>query len=315
MRFLKRIVLFVLVNLLVFVTLSAFLSLLNVRPYLRSYGIDYRSLLLFCLVWGMGGAFISLSLSRVMAKWLMNVRLIDRNQVSGPDRELLRLVERLSREAGLVETPEVGVFPSSRLNAFATGPTKKRALVAVSRGVMERMSAGELEGVVGHEISHIANGDMVTMTLIQGVVNAFVMFLSRALAFFFTSTLRGGQREGGRSYGGRFGSFYLLTFLFELLFLVLGSVVIAFFSRTREYRADRGGALLAGKAQMLSALKKLRQCQRSTRPFFREQEGSHVHGTVRALMISQPRRDGWLSLFATHPPLSSRIERLKKELP
>lgn len=184
MRIAKRVFLFLTVNVLIMVTISLVLNLLGVQPYLTAKGIDYSSLAIFCLLWGFGGAFISLALSKVMAKWMMGVKILDPKTVSGAnDRWLIQTVHQLAAKAGLQKMPEVGIYESEELNAFATGPTKNRSLVAVSTGLLDRMDRGEVEGVLGHEIAHIANGDMVTMTLVQGVVNAFVMFFARILAF------------------------------------------------------------------------------------------------------------------------------------
>lgn len=302
MRFLKRIFLFLAINFIVVITISAVLSFFNVKPYLNAHGLNYESLMIFCLIWGMAGALISLALSRKMAKWLMGVCVIDANNAEGANLQLVRLIERLSREAGLPDVPEVGIFSSSQLNAFATGPSKRRSLVAVSSGLLERMNEGELEAVLAHEISHIANGDMVTMTLIQGIVNAFVMFLARILAFALSSLGRGDNR--GRSYG----SFYMLTFVFEILFMILGSMIVALFSRFREYRADQGGAILAGKEKMIAALETLGKSQQAI-PAKEEQTKA-----MNALMISRPSKMGLLRLFATHPPIEARIARLKESL-
>ena len=289
----KRIFLFLAINCLVVLTISVVLSMLNIKPYLTTHGLDLQSLMLFCLIWGMVGALISLSLSRKMAKWLMRVELIDS---TGTHAKLYHMVERLARDAGLPDTPEVGIFPSPEMNAFATGPTKRRSLVAVSTGLLNHMNENELEAILGHEISHIENGDMVTMTLIQGIVNAFVMFLARVAAFAISSLGRG-QRNNRSSYG----SYYMTTFLFEILFMILGSMLIASFSRHREFRADRGGALLSRKEHMIAALEKLKMAK----------VGEKKTSSMNAMMISMPSKMGLLRLFATHPPLEMRIARLK----
>ena len=176
MAWFKRILLFGVVNILIVVTISLVLRLLGVQPYLHSYGLNYQDLAVFCFIWGMGGAFISLLISRLMAKWLMGVQVIDPTQARGEAAELINTVHSLAKRAGLSTMPEVGIYDSPDVNAFATGPTKAHALVAVSSGLLNQMNTAQLEGVLGHEMTHIANGDMVTMTLIQGVVNAFVMF-------------------------------------------------------------------------------------------------------------------------------------------
>jgi heat shock protein HtpX len=300
MAFIKRIVLFLLLNFLVVFMISIVLDLFNVRPYFSAYGIDYRSLLIFCLIWGMGGAFISLALSRVMAKWLMGVQIIDPHRASGEEANLIHTVYTLAKQAGLTVMPEVGIFRSNEPNAFATGPTQNRSLVAVSTGLLNRMTPEEVKGVLGHEISHITNGDMVTMTLLQGVVNAFVMFLARVLAYALSGF---GRRDEG-SRGGSWGSFMLFTYLFEIVFMILGSILICAYSRFREYRADKGGAQLAGKGNMISALRALQAAQKVHDP-------KTEQPAIAAFKIAHPSKKGFLWLFATHPPLEKRIERLQ----
>lgn len=303
MAFTKRIFLFLLTNILVIVTLSIVLNLLGVRPYLTSYGINYNALMVFCLVWGMGGAFISLALSKVMAKWMMGVRIIDSHEASGEEKALLDKVHELCRQAHFTHMPEVGIYSSFEPNAFATGPSQKHALIAVSSGLLQKMSPQELEGVLSHEIAHIQNGDMVTMALLQGIVNAFVMFLARILAFAFSSL--GKDRENSSS--GSYLGYTLLVMAFEVVFMVLGSLVVAWFSRYREFRADRGGAYLAGKSKMIAALEALQrlhpqQDPRSAKPSF------------NALKISSKDKQGFLHLFSSHPPLALRIQKLKESL-
>lgn len=290
---LKRVFLFLIINLLVILTISVVLSLFNVQPYLTRQGLNLQALLIFCLIWGMAGAFISLALSRKIAKWIMRVQLIDK---SGEHDKLYQMVERLAKDAGLPQTPEIGIFPSNAMNAFATGPSKRRSLVAVSTALLYQMNEQELEAILGHEISHISNGDMVTMTLIQGIVNAFVMFLARIAAYAVSSIGRGDR--GRTSYL----SYYLMTFVFEILFMILGSLVIAFFSRRREYRADHEGAMLSRKEYMIAALEKLK----TTKVLDKK------HASMNALMISTPYKRGILHLFSTHPPLEARIARLKE---
>lgn len=294
----KRIALFLLVNFLVVLTISFILSLFNVRPYLNAHGIDYKSLMIFCLVWGMGGALISLGLSKFMAKWMMGVKIIHTRDGNAAHQMLLKLVRKLSKDAGLKAIPEVGVFSSKSPNAFATGPTHTHSLVAVSSGLLERMNEEEIEGVLAHEISHIANGDMITMTLLQGVVNAFVMFLARVLALVFSGIGRSQESRGG-SYAG----YYMFTFIFQTVFMLLGMLVIAGFSRYREYKADFGGASLAGKSKMIAALQKLQDQPTA--------HASPAKESMQALMISNPMKMGWTKLFSTHPPLEERIARLK----
>jgi len=292
----KRVLLFFLLNAAIIVTISLFLNLFNIRPYLSRSGIDYQVLLIFCLVWGLVGSFISLSLSRLMAKWMMGVEVIDPDTTDQQERELLSMVSMLIKKAGMSKMPEVGIYRSKEVNAFATGPSKSRALVAVSTGLLAKMNREELEGVLGHEVSHINNGDMVTMTLLQGVVNAFVMFFARVCAFAVSRM--GKQREGSGSALMYMG----LVFLFEILFMLLGSIVIAGFSRFREYRADAGGARLAGREAMIAALSRLEAIPEEKDPQVQQ-------SSFQALKISN--RQGLLHLFATHPPLESRIARLR----
>ncbi len=299
MGFVRRIFLFFAVNALVIFTISIILRIFNVQPFLQSHGISYGDLLLFCVIWGFGGAFISLALSRTMAKWMMGVKVIDPNTRDTQGKDLIHVVYSLARAANLTVMPQVGIYESPEANAFATGPSRSRSLVAVSRGLLNKMSQSELEGVLGHEIAHIANGDMVTMTLVQGVINAFVMFLARVLAFALSGL---GNKNNQRSSSG---SYYMLVFIFEIIFMVLGMLVIAAYSRYREFRADRGGAKLAGRDNMISALVALKRThevvdQRYEKPAF------------QTFKISNPRRSGIRQLFSTHPPLDVRIEKLKQ---
>ncbi len=295
----KRILLFLAINFLVVMTISFVLNVLNVRPYLNAHGLDYQSLMIFCLIWGMGGAFISLALSRVMAKWLMGVEIIDPNTHDAEKQRLLKTVYALATQAGLKVMPQVGIFNSFEVNAFATGPTKKRALVAVSSGLLQKMGQKELEGVLGHEITHITNGDMVTMTLLQGIVNAFVMFLARILAYIVSGM--GKRQQGSNSISM---SYILLVYVFEILFMILGSILLAWFSRGKEFRADAGGAKLAGKEKMIAALEAL-QAQTQVDP--RTEKPAYA-----AMKISShKKRSPFLMLFATHPPLEERIKKLR----
>lgn len=295
MTWFKRIFFFVALNVLVVLTISIILNVLGIRPYITARGIDYNSLLAFCLVWGMGGAFISLALSRQMAKWMMGVKIIDPKTQDPQLRTLLEKVYSLARRSGLATMPQVGVFNSPESNAFATGPTKARSLVAVSTGLLQRMNTDELDGVLGHEISHIANGDMVTMTLLQGVVNAFAMFLARVIAFAITQS--GRDRESR----GSFGSYYLIQFALEMVFMILGSIVVCWFSRQREFRADAGGARLAGRERMIAALQALQKTVAIA--------GPQRQQSFQTMQISNPR-PRWLGLFSTHPSLELRIKRL-----
>lgn len=301
MAMFKRVFLFVTVNILVVLTISITLNLLGIRPYLSSRGIDYQSLLVFCAVWGFMGAFISLALSRVMAKFAMGVQVIDPTSAKGEERDLVNVVYRLAEKAGLPKMPEVGIYQSPEVNAFATGPSRSRALVAVSTGLLQRMDAPAVEGVLGHEIAHVANGDMVTMTLLQGVINTFVMFFSRIAAWALSNAMAG-ERDRDRSPSP--WVYYMTQFAFEIVFSLLGAMVVAAFSRRREFRADRGGAQFAGKDRMIHALQSLKGTIEKV---------DESHPALAAFKISgRPR--GLLALLATHPNLDARIERLRSGL-
>ena len=300
MQIAKRIFLFLLTNILVMATVSILLQVFGFHGYMSAYGIDYQQLMIFCLVWGMGGSFISLLISRWMAKRMMGVHVIDPRRAGGYQADLVERVHRIAKNAGLSTMPEVGIYESPELNAFATGPTKNRSLVAVSTGLLDRMSADELEGVLAHEISHVANGDMVTLTLLQGVVNAFVMFLARVLAFAIAQALRDRDERGGGVSGM---AQYAITFVLEIVFMILGSIVVAAFSRWREFRADAGGARLAGRDAMVGALRKLQATYEIVDP--------EADQPAMAAMKISSRRGGFLSLFSSHPPLATRIARLE----
>ena len=277
------------------VTISIMMNLLGVRPYLSRSGIDYNSLMVFCLIWGMGGSFISLAMSRFSAKMMMGVKVISPEN-PGAHAELLNMVTQLARAAGLPKTPEVGIYESGEVNAFATGPTKSRALVAFSSGLLRTMSRSEIEGVAAHEIAHVANGDMVTMTLIQGVVNAFVMFFARVIAFAVSRSVREESEALVR---------FLVTITLDILLGILGSMVVAWFSRQREFRADAGGAQYAGRGDMIGALTALQRLHGRA-----EVEGEAQHASLAAFKISSVPKGGFMALFRTHPPLEERIARL-----
>lgn len=295
----KRISLFLVTNILFVVTISIILNLLGVGGYLTASGIDYRALMVFCLVWGMAGSFLSLAMSRVMAKWAAGVQVIPPN-APGELGWLVNTVHSLAKRANLPAMPEVGVYESPEVNAFATGPTKSRSLVAVSTGLLRSMRQDEIEGVLGHEVAHIQNGDMVTMTLLQGVVNAFVMFFARAIAFAITQALNRNSDSERSSFWMQFA----IVAVLEIIFGILGMIVVGWFSRQREFRADKGGATLAGRGQMIGALEALqRRVEQALEP-----------GTAQSLStmkISSGRPSGLMALIATHPPLDDRIAALK----
>jgi heat shock protein HtpX len=298
----KRVFLFILTNILVVATISILLSVFGVTHYIeragRGYGLNLQSLLIYCLIWGFVGAFISLALSKVMAKWMMGLEVIDPRSASGIEAQLVMTVHRLARQAGLTTMPEVAIYESEEVNAFATGPSRSNSLVAVSTGLLHNMSWEEVEGVLGHEVAHIANGDMVTMTLLQGVVNAFVMFLSRVLAFAVSTALSRSDDEEN-AFPRMLNM--ILTMVFDIIFTLLGSMVVAAFSRYREYRADAGGARLAGKHKMIAALDRLRRTH--------ELVDNSTAPSMAAMKISN--KGGFLALFSTHPPLEDRIRRLQ----
>jgi heat shock protein HtpX len=287
----KRILLFVLTNLAIMVTLSIVLSLLGIGGYRTAAGLDYGALAVFCLVWGMGGAFISLLLSRWMAKRAMGVELVDGRTGHEEADWLYRTVERMARQAQL-PMPEVGIYTSPEVNAFATGPSKSKSLVAVSSGLLRGMRREEVEGVLAHELSHIQNGDMVTLTLIQGVVNAFVLFASRVIA----NIVRNAVDERIAAMVG-----FIVTIVLDIALGILGAMVVAWFSRAREFRADAGAAALAGRGNMIAALRRLQTTHQLVDP------SNQALATMK--IAGGDKR--WMMLFSTHPPLEARIAALE----
>ncbi|MCA2961438.1 MAG: protease HtpX [Silvanigrellales bacterium] len=292
MALFKRFGWFFLVNIAVMITISIVTSSLGLNRYVTDRGLNYGMLMAYCLVWGMAGSFISLAISRIMAKWTMGVKLVDPAQASGEARWLLSTVYDLSAKAGIKTMPQVGIYESPEVNAFATGPTRNRALVAVSSGLLYGMSKEEVEGVLAHEVAHVANGDMVTMTLVQGVVNAFVMFFARIVAFAVGQSVKEESRHMVE---------LITTIVLQILFGILGQVVVSAFSRYREFRADAGGATLGGRQKMISALERLRGATNRV---------DDSQQAVAAFKISG-RPSKFLALFSTHPPLEERIARLR----
>ncbi len=304
--FAKRVLLFVLLNALVLAMMMIVVRVFGLDRALTARGIDYRLLIPFCLVWGMGGALISLMLSRIMAKFAMGVEVIDPNTSDRESRHLLETVHGLAQSAGLTTMPEVGVYDSPEVNAFATGPTRSRALVAVSTGLLRQLDDREVKAVLGHEIGHVANGDMVTMTLIQGVVNAFVLFLSKVLAYVI-ATAMAGRRDSDERRGPapvNWLVYSIVEMLLQFALMIPGAMVVCWFSRWREYRADRAGAQLAGRQNMINALESLRR----TQDHVNESEGA----ALQTLKINS-KGSGILRLFMSHPPLEARIARLREE--
>jgi heat shock protein HtpX len=288
----KRIALFLITNLLVVLTLTIVCGFLGIGRYGGPYGMNLQSLALYAFVWGMGGAFISLQMSRWIAKQSVGVQLVDGRTGSADADWLYQTIARLTQQAGL-PMPEVGIYDSPELNAFATGPSASRSLVAVSSGILRGMRPEELEGVLAHEVSHIRNGDMVTMTLLQGVLNAFVIFFSRVVAYLIAS-------RGDRENRGGSGMEFLITIVLQVVLGILASLVTAWFSRQREFRADRGGATLAGRPQMIAALRRLQANQELVDPNQPALATLKINGGTARM------------LFATHPPLEVRIAALER---
>ncbi|UOF02611.1 protease HtpX [Bdellovibrio reynosensis] len=295
MAWFKRIGLFVLTNVLVMVTIGIVWSLVSSFLGLAGLNSYIPFLIAFCAVWGMGGAFVSLLMSKWMAKMFHGVKIIEPNNPNPELRNLVNKVHEFARRAQLPKMPEVGIYESVDINAFATGPSKSRSLVAVSTGLLQRMNEKEMDGVLAHEVAHIANGDMVTMTLIQGIVNAFAMFFSRILANLVASNVDEKFREIVR-----FG----VTILGDIAFTLLGSIVVNYFSRRREFRADAGGAKYSSRENMVAALQKLRSVYELPIP--------PEEGMTSTLMISNRDKGGIAKLFMTHPPLEVRIEALQR---
>jgi heat shock protein HtpX len=294
MMWFRRIGLFLIVNLLVMVTINVLIHVLGLDSFLYRNGMDYPSLMVFCLVWGMGGAFFSLMISKWSAKTMMGVQVLDpQNPGGAEERWLVETIHGLAQKAGLTTMPEVGIYESPDPNAFATGPGRDSALVAVSTGLFTAMDRDKAESVLGHEMTHITNGDMVTMTLIQGVVNSFVFFLSWVGSIILTQGNNNGRR------GGNYLAQFFIRQILQVVLGLLGFMVVMWFSRWREYRADAGGARLTSRHRMADALRALQKYVDRPKP-----AESH---SLAAFKISAPGG----SLFASHPPLEKRIERLE----
>ncbi|MEE9905112.1 MAG: protease HtpX [Chlorobium sp.] len=287
----KRVFLFVLTNFAVIAVLSVSARLLGVDRFLTGNGLDLGMLLAFAALIGFGGSFISLLMSKTMAKWSTGARVIERPS-SQEEAWLVDTVRQLSKKAGL-PMPEVAVFEGAP-NAFATGPSKSKSLVAVSTGLMQSMNKKEVEAVLAHEVAHIQNGDMVTLTLIQGVVNTFVIFLARVLAYAVDSFLRRDEESSGSPGIG----YWISSIAFEIMFGILASIIVMYFSRKREFRADAGAAALMGdRRPMIDALRALGGLQAGQLP--KEMAASGIAG------------GGMMALFSSHPPLESRIAALE----
>lgn len=295
MSMFKRVSMFLIVNVAVIATISIIMAIFNVQPYLTANGINYQSLLIFAALWGFGGSFISLFLSKWMAKKMMGVQIIQKGAM-GAEGKLVSVVHRLAATAGLKKMPEVGIYNSPEVNAFATGPSRSNSLVAVSSGLLNSMTEDEVEGVLAHEVAHIANGDMVTMTLIQGVINAFVIFFSRILAHVVSGFIRGDDEEGVNPLV-QFG----LVIVFDIAFSILGSLVVNYFSRHREFRADAGAARFTDKRKMIAALKRLQSKVDMVDTSDKAFASLKISGGGHSLA----------ALFSTHPSLEDRIARLE----
>jgi heat shock protein HtpX len=284
----KRIVLFLATNLAIVIVLTVVLNIL---------GVDSRSTagaLIIAAVFGMGGSFISLAMSKWIAKSSTGAQVIER-PANATESWLLDTVRQQARQAG-IGMPEVAIYDSPDINAFATGMKRDNALVAVSTGLLQSMSPEEAEAVLGHEVSHVANGDMITLALIQGVLNTFVIFIARLVAGVIDSVVRGDEEEGGLGFLG----YMAVTIVMEIILGILASIIVMWFSRKREFRADEGGARLAGREKMISALERLRMVH----------EPSHLPDQMAAFGI-QGKASGLARLFMSHPPLEERIEALR----
>lgn len=291
----KRVFFFIVTNLAVLVVLSVTLRLLGVESALQANGVDLdlRALLIISLVIGMGGSFISLLLSKWMAMRMTGARVLEQPRNDG-EAWLLETV-RQQAQASNIGMPTVAIFPSDQPNAFATGARRNSALVAVSTGLLERMDRGEVEAVLAHEVSHVANGDMITLTLIQGVVNTFVIFLSRVAGHFIDRVLL--KNEEGHGIG-----YFVSVIVCQIVFGILASPIVYWFSRRREFRADAGGARLAGNQKMIAALERLKSVT----------DPQPLPDQMSAFGISGGNKAGFARLFMTHPPLDERIDALRR---
>jgi heat shock protein HtpX len=287
----RRVALFLATNLAIVLVLSVTMRVLGVEPYLHAQGLNLTSLLVFAAVMGFGGSFISLALSKWTAKRAMGVRVIDA-PANPSETWLVQAVRGFADRAG-IGMPEVGLYDSPEVNAFATGMSRNKALIAVSTGLLRQMRREEAEAVLGHEVAHAANGDMVTLALIQGVVNTFVMFLSRVIGHTV-------DRVIFRNEQGRGPAFFVTLIVSELVLGVLASIIVMWFSRRREFHADRDGAHLAGRAAMIAALRRLASLHPQPLP-----------DKMAAFGIVGGTPAGWRRLFMTHPPLEERIATLE----
>jgi len=296
----KRIALFLATNLAVLLVFSVVWGILStffgLSTFAENNNVNYTGMLVFCAIFGFGGAFVSLLMSKWMAKRATGMRVIDQPR-NEDELWVYATVKRQAEKAG-IGMPEVGIYNSPEINAFATGASRNNSLVAVSTGLLRAMSRDEAEAVLAHEVSHVANGDMVTLTLIQGVVNTFVMFLARIIGNVIDRVVF--KNEDGPGMG-----YYLTVIVLEIVFGILASTIVMAFSRWREFRADAGGADLAGREKMIAALERLAHSYgQSTLP-----------SEVRAFGISGGVAGGFRKLFMSHPPLAERIQALREYTP
>jgi len=291
----KRIALFLATNFAILIVASITMSLLGVGGILDETGtnLNLQGLLVFCLIFGMGISMVSLLMSKMIAKWSTKVKII-KEPSSERERWLVQTIEQQAREAG-IGMPDVGIFPAQQANAFATGANKNKALVAVSEGMMQRFDREEIKAVLGHEVGHVANGDMVTLALIQGVVNAFVMFLARIVGFAVDRLVL--KNEEGLGIG-----YFITTIVTEILLAFLASTIVFWFSRRREFVADEAGARLGSRQGMIAALQRLQK--ESNVP-------NQMPDSMQAFGITSGKKKGLKALFTTHPPLEERIAALQ----
>lgn len=298
---LKRLLTFFLLNILIVFTLSVVLAVLGVSPYLSEKGLSIPSLLAFSLVWGFGGAFISLFFSKKFAQMAMGVRLIKRNRSVNPiQARVLALTDDVAQRAGINDPIDVGIFHSNSMNAFATGRSQRSSMIALSTALIETMNDDELSAVIAHELSHIRTGDMVSMTLLQGTINAFVIFLSRVIGYAISSAMRGNRKNSS------YWSFYIATIATEMLLMIPAMLLITLVSRKREFRADKGAAQVVGTSAMIDALKTLK---RGSATALSKEEAIELK-PYAAAMINKSQRSKW-RFFATHPPIDERIAYLR----